>query len=70
MAPSQLQIKINALTRLVKESNLYEKETAEQQARVDALKANNADEYEIKKAVWFLKQPLFVTILFSGLITN
>lgn len=51
MAPSQLQIKINALTRLVKESNLYEKETAEQQARVDALKANNADEYEIKKAV-------------------
>lgn len=51
MAPSQLQIKINALTRLVKESNLYEKETAEQQARVDTLKANNADEYEIKKAV-------------------
>jgi tubulin-specific chaperone A len=51
MAPSQLQIKTNALGRLLKESNLYQKEVEEQQARVDNLKANSADEYEIKKAV-------------------
>lgn len=51
MAPSQLQIKTNALGRLLKESNLYQKEADEQQARVDSLKANGADEYEIKKAV-------------------
>lgn len=51
MAPSQLQIKINALDRLVKESNLYHKETEEQEARVADLKAQGADQYEIKKAV-------------------
>lgn len=51
MAPSQLQIKINALGRLIKESKLYQKETDEQVVRVDDLKASDADEYEIKKAV-------------------
>ncbi|KAF5100578.1 hypothetical protein D0Z00_001197 [Geotrichum galactomycetum] len=51
MAPSQLQIKTNALGRLLKESNLYQREADEQQVHVDNLKANSADEYEIKKAV-------------------
>ncbi|KAI9211500.1 hypothetical protein DS838_003594 [Geotrichum bryndzae] len=51
MAPSQLQIKTNALGRLLKESKLYQKEAEEQQVRVDKLKANSSDEYEIKKAV-------------------
>ena len=51
MAPSQLQSKTNALGRLLKESKLYQKEAEEQQVRVDKLKANSSDEYEIKKAV-------------------
>ncbi|CDO52443.1 hypothetical protein DV451_002282 [Geotrichum candidum] len=55
MAPSQLQIKTNALGRLLKESKLYQKEAEEQQVRVDKLKANSSDEYEIKKAVEVLE---------------
>lgn len=51
MAPSQLQIKVNALGRLIKESKYYEKATEEQEALVASLKSGNSDEYEIKKAV-------------------
>ena len=37
--------------RLGKERNLYEKEVKEQEARVEAMKAEQKDEYEIKKQV-------------------
>lgn len=49
MAPSATQIKINALTRLVKEEGLYKKEAEEIKAKVDQMKKDNADPYEIKK---------------------
>ena len=38
-------------SRLGKERNLYEKEVKEQEARVEAMKAEQKDEYEIKKQV-------------------
>lgn len=51
MAPSPLKIKVNALNRLVKEEGLYKKEYEQQQDRINKMKADNADEYEIKKQV-------------------
>lgn len=49
MAPSALRIKINALSRLVKEEGLYRQEAKDQQLRIEALRESGADEYEIKK---------------------
>lgn len=54
MAPSQLQIKINALNRLMKESTLYEKEADEMRTKIEKLKSDGGDEYEIKNAVSIL----------------
>jgi tubulin-specific chaperone A len=51
MAPSQLQIKVSALKRLIKEEGLYRKEAEQHQQSIDKLKADNGDEYEIKKMV-------------------
>lgn len=56
MAPSQLQIKVNALKRLVKEESLYRQEVTEQEQFVAQMKANNADEYEIKKQIQVLEE--------------
>ncbi|CAN6607695.1 tubulin-specific chaperone A [Trichomonascus vanleenenianus] len=55
MAPSQLQIKINALSRLMKEESLYRREVEDQAKRIEQHKANNGDEYELKKMVEVLK---------------
>lgn len=49
MAPTQLQIKVNALNRLMKEHKLYQREADEQKERVEKLKQENGDEYELKK---------------------
>lgn len=49
MPPSPLQIKINALKRLIKEEGLYKKEAEEQAARVSMMKEGNEDEYDIRK---------------------
>lgn len=49
MAPSQLQIKVNALKRLMKEQALYKKEAAADAQRVEQAKEEGKDEYEIKK---------------------
>lgn len=51
MAPSQLQIKVKALERLIKEHGLYKKEAEEQAKKIEDAKASNVDEYEIKKMV-------------------
>lgn len=53
--PSQIKIKTNALGRLIKEEKLYKQETAEQAARVEKMKANGEDEYDIKKQIEVLK---------------
>jgi MoaA/NifB/PqqE/SkfB family radical SAM enzyme len=47
----QLKIKTGSLTRLTKELVLYEKEHKQEQARVAAMKAGNADAHDIKHAV-------------------
>ncbi|KAI5968303.1 RBL2 [Candida margitis] len=56
MAPSQLQIKVNALKRLIKEKDLYQQEATEQEQYVKQMKANNSDEYELKKQVEVLEE--------------
>ena len=37
--------------RLSKEKTMYEKEVVDQEARIEKMKAENKDEYEIKKQV-------------------
>ncbi len=49
----QFRIKSGALKRTHKEYLSYVKETADQQAKVDQLKTDNADEYKLKKEVSF-----------------
>jgi len=44
----QLKIKSGSVKRLLKEHNLYRKETEEQQRRVDKYIADGADEYDIR----------------------
>lgn len=56
MSPSALQIKVNALKRLIKEESLYQQEVAEQQNFVNQMKSNNADEYELKKQIQVLEE--------------
>lgn len=56
MSPSTLQIKVNALKRLIKEESLYQQEVTEQKNYVDQMKSNNADEYEIKKQTQVLEE--------------
>lgn len=56
MPPTQLQIKVNALKRLVKEEGLYQQEVVEQEKYVNQMKLNGADEYEIKKQVEVLNE--------------
>lgn len=56
MSPTQVQIKVNALKRLIKEKNLYGQEVLEQENFVNHMKATNADEYEIKKQLQVLEE--------------
>ncbi|CAH2355572.1 tubulin-specific chaperone A [[Candida] railenensis] len=56
MAPSTLQIKVNALKRLLKEEKLYKNEVTEQEQFVEQMKANKADEYEVKKQIEVLQE--------------
>lgn len=50
-APTPLQNKTAALGRLLKEQNLYQKEADEQRQKVEKVKADGGDEYELNKAV-------------------
>ncbi|KAG2735936.1 hypothetical protein G9P44_000026 [Scheffersomyces stipitis] len=56
MSPTTLQIKVNALKRLLKEEKLYQQEVAEQEQYVQHMKSNNADEYELKKQMEVLQE--------------
>ncbi|KAF6066908.1 Tubulin binding cofactor A family protein [Candida albicans] len=56
MGPSPLQIKVNALKRLIKEEKLSKQEVAEQEQHINQMKANNADEYELKKQIQVLEE--------------
>ncbi|RLP66958.1 hypothetical protein L150_05741 [Candida albicans Ca529L] len=56
MGPSPLQIKVNALKRLIKEEKLSRQEVAEQEQHINQMKANNADEYELKKQIQVLEE--------------
>lgn len=50
MAPTQLEIKVRALQRLVKEEAYYQEELKEQIAHVESMKAKqNVDIYDLKK---------------------
>ena len=56
MAPTQLEIKVNALKRLLKEESLYAHEVEEQEKYVKQMEANQADEYELKKQIQVLDE--------------
>ncbi|KAK6459085.1 tubulin-specific chaperone A [Scheffersomyces xylosifermentans] len=56
MSPTPLQIKVNALKRLIKEEKLYQQEVSEQEQYVNHMKSNNADEYELKKQIQVLEE--------------
>lgn len=56
MPPSPLQVKVNALKRLIKEEKLYQQEATEQEQLVKSMQLNNADEYEIKKQIEVLQE--------------
>lgn len=49
MAPSQLQVKVNALKRLLKEEKYYKGDLADNEQEVARLQQAKADEYDIKK---------------------
>lgn len=50
MAPTQLEIKVKALQRLVKEEKYYVQELKDQQKHVKNLKADTSvDKYDLKK---------------------
>ncbi|CAR22800.1 Tubulin-specific chaperone A [Lachancea thermotolerans] len=56
MAPSQLEIKVRSLQRLVKEEKYYQQELSDQKAHVENLKANSeVDPYDLKKQVEVLQ---------------
>ncbi|KAI5962374.1 DIT1 [Candida pseudojiufengensis] len=56
MSPTPLQIKVNALKRLIKEEQLYQQEVKDQETYVNQMKSQNADEYEIKKQIQVLEE--------------
>lgn len=47
----QLKIKAGSVRRLKKELVMYEKELEKEQGRVDKMKQDNADPYDLKHAV-------------------
>ncbi|SCV02551.1 LAME_0H02674g1_1 [Lachancea meyersii CBS 8951] len=56
MAPSQLEIKIRSLQRLLKEEKYYQQELKDQKNHVDEMKADDSvDPYDLKKQVEVLQ---------------
>ncbi|AGO09872.1 AaceriAAL118Cp [[Ashbya] aceris (nom. inval.)] len=52
MAPTQLEIKVRALQRLIKEEKYYQDELKEQKERVEVLKKDTSvDPYDLKKQI-------------------
>ncbi|CCE63911.1 hypothetical protein TPHA_0G00750 [Tetrapisispora phaffii CBS 4417] len=65
MAPTQLEIKVKALQRLVKEETFYQQELVEQSEHVEKMKSDaSTDPYDLKKQVEVLEdtQRLFPTL--------
>ncbi|CCK71332.1 Rbl2p KNAG_0G02760 [Huiozyma naganishii CBS 8797] len=56
MAPTQLEIKVKALQRLVKEHSYYQQELKDQKSHVDAMQKDpQVDSYDLKKQVEVLQ---------------
>eukprot|EP00002_Diphylleia_rotans_P019650 TRINITY_DN379_c0_g1_i1.p1 TRINITY_DN379_c0_g1~~TRINITY_DN379_c0_g1_i1.p1 ORF type:complete len:115 (+),score=40.28 TRINITY_DN379_c0_g1_i1:95-439(+) len=55
-AAKQLKIKTGTCKRLAKELNSYVKETTQQRAKVESLKASGSDEHAIKKQEELLQE--------------
>lgn len=51
-AQKELKVKSGVVKRLAKELAAYKKEYEHQQSRIDKMKAENADSYDIKKQVY------------------
>ncbi|XP_064609083.1 tubulin-specific chaperone A-like [Liolophura sinensis] len=49
-------IKTGVVTRLSKEKLMYEKEVVDQEAKIEKMKADQKDEYDIKKQVEVLQE--------------
>jgi tubulin-specific chaperone A len=52
----QLEVKKNVIARTMKDLQLYRQEELDERAKVDKLKANNADPYDIKYAESILQE--------------
>ncbi|KAL9986439.1 hypothetical protein ACROYT_G000590 [Oculina patagonica] len=52
----QLKIKTGVVKRLAKEKQMYEKEVVDQGAKVEKMKAENKDEYDIRKQIEVLDE--------------
>eukprot|EP00128_Syssomonas_multiformis_P007742 Colp12_sorted_trinity150504_noHs@33501 len=55
-ALKQLKIKTGVVKRIAKEEQMYEKEVAQQEARIEKMKAEGKDEYDIKKQIEVLNE--------------
>lgn len=56
MAPTQLEIKVKSLQRLVKEESYYQQEAKDQAAHVERLKTDpKIDPYDLKKQIEVLQ---------------
>ena len=53
----QLEVKKNVIARTMKDLQLYRQEELDERAKVDKLKANNADPYDIKSRRASCKRP-------------
>ncbi|GEQ66528.1 hypothetical protein JCM33374_g191 [Metschnikowia sp. JCM 33374] len=58
MPPSQLQIQLKALERLIKEKNLYSRDAENESIRLQEMKAEMVDVYEIKKQEEVLRESI------------
>lgn len=56
MAPTKLEIKVNVVKRLLKESKLYDEEASDQEKAVSAMKDRQEDPYLIHKQEVLLKE--------------
>eukprot|EP00128_Syssomonas_multiformis_P007744 Colp12_sorted_trinity150504_noHs@9069 len=55
-ALKQLKIKTGVVKRIAKEEQMYEKEVAQQEARIEKMKTEGKDEYDIKKQIEVLNE--------------
>lgn len=56
MSPTQLQIKVKALERLISEKSFYCKEVKEYAQSLDQMKSAGADVYEVRKQAQVLEE--------------